>query len=850
MNPSSRLDQRLREISTAPVLLVATDFDGTVAPIVPRYEDATADRDAIVALRMLSQLPHTFVAVISGRSLDDLSKRMDGASDFHLIGSHGSEFESGFAERLTEADLHLLEAIRIELEPIVARFPGSRIELKPGALAFHFRELSDEEGAQAEQAVMLGPGRRHGVQVRQGKKVVEFSVVPANKGLALDRIRQRVGATVVVYLGDDVTDEDAFAALSGPDLGLKIGSGGTSAKYRVPERSDVSRLLARLAEARAEWLAGRDAEPIESHAMLSDQRSIALLTQSGRISWFCSPRIDSSALFAELVGGPPAGFFEIREEGSSRPIRQRNDGDTFTVITEWPNLRVIDYLDAANGRAFQRAGRTDLVRVVEGAGRAAVTFGPRLDFGRIPTRLSKADGGLVVEGAREPIVLYTPGVEFEIVQDGAHQTAYATLEATGRPIEFELRCGTRSLAPTMKSERIRRDSNQRFWSSFASTLVLPTRFAQPVKRSALILKALTYGPTGAIAAAATTSLPECRGGVRNWDYRFCWPRDAAIASQALALIGAIGIGSKFLDWLIETLERTSSEPGSIDLPAPAYSVTGAHLSPEAELTHLAGYAGSRPVRLSNAASQQIQLDVLGPVVALVAELAKHGAPISVDHFRLVELAVESVRARWMEPDHGIWEIRLPKRHHVHSRVSCWLAVDRALVVAHYLGVTRDGWVELANEIKNDILDRGFHRSVNAFGTSYEDPAADAAALITGLSGMIAPDDPRFIGTVDWVERNLKQGSAVYRYRFDDGLPGREGAFNIATTWFIESLALLGRYDEAESLFADYLRLAGPTGLIAEEFDPETKAALGNVPQAYSHAGLIFVAHRLSTRAEH
>jgi GH15 family glucan-1,4-alpha-glucosidase len=307
-----------------------------------------------------------------------------------------------------------------------------------------------------------------------------------------------------------------------------------------------------------------------------------------------------------------------------------------------------------------------------------------------------------------------------------------------------------------------------------------------------------------------------------------------MSAAALLRLGAPSPAVKLLDWMLGILDH--AEPSS--LIAPVYSVTGRHLGPEAEIPELAGYRGSRPVRVGNSAALQVQLDVFGPLADLVALLAERGAAISAEHWRMLADMVGAVAKRWSEPDHGIWEIRRPRRHHVHSKVMCWQTVARALDVARYLGRRQPDWVELKDRIAADLLASGWRSEVRSFCATYEDHEPDAAALTIGLTGLLPPDDPRFLGTVEYVDRRLREGPTVYRYRYDDGLPGVEGGFHLCTSWLIESFARVGRTDEAAALFEKYVARVGPTGLMAEEFDPPTGLALGNFPQAYSHLGLI------------
>ncbi len=837
------LNARLDVLACAPSLLVASDFDGTLAPLVPDPARAEADREAVAALRALSDLPNTHVAIVSGRALADLAHRAEAGPGVHLVGSHGSEFEAGaVAAQLPLETRQLHGRLLASCEELARRVPGALVERKPAGLAFHYRNVDPQLAERVIAELRAGPVSWPGVFVREGKLVVELSVVETDKGSALARLRQRVAASAVLFLGDDATDEDAFATLSGPDVGIKVGDGDSTARYRVANSAEVARVLARVAERRAEWLAGAQAIPIQQHNLLSDQRTVALLDPRGRLVWLCLPRIDSGAVFAELLGGPQAGFFEVCPRDGQPALESQYVGDSFIVRTRWPGFSVTDYLDCGGGRPYQRAGRSDLLRVLEGRGRVTITFAPRLDFGRTSTRLRRRDDGLEVDGALDPVVLRAPGVQWEIHDAGPHQTAVAELELTGTPVELELRYGTASLAADRAPESVRRERTSVLWSRWSDSLTLPPVATELVRRSALVLKALCYGPTGAICAAGTTSLPESAGGARNWDYRFCWPRDAALAATALVRLGTTGPAMKLMDWLFGILE--DYEPPA--MLRPVYSVTGGHLGPEAEIPHLPGYLGSRPVRVGNAAAQQVQLDVFGPIAELVASLAAHGAALSSEHWRLLETMVTTISQRWPEPDHGIWEVRGARENYVHSKVMCWQTVDCAVRVASYLGRVRPEWEALRAAIASDVLARGWNAQLGSFCASYENAAPDAAALAVGLSGLLDVRDARFIATVQCVERHLRTGSTVYRYRYDDGLPGIEGGFNLCTTWLIEAYVRTGRVDEARQLFERYTELAGPTGLFAEEYEPHRRLALGNYPQAYSHLGLINNALLLAT----
>jgi trehalose 6-phosphate phosphatase len=833
---NDRLLRRLDLLARTPVLLVASDFDGTLAPIVLDPAAAAPEPAALSALVSLGSLSHTHAAVISGRDLATLRRLCVGGGSLHMAGSHGAELEAELAEHPQ------VEPAFARLAHLHAPSHGLRVERKRVGVAVHSRGAAQGDAAMAHGAARALAADLGAARVAEGHEVTEISFVPANKGDALSRIKYLTGSTGVLFVGDDSTDEDVFRILAPSDVGVHVGQMPTAAAESVPDRELVRPVLEHLLAARNAWLASRTLTPLERHSVLSDQRTACVVDPRGTIVWLCVPRLDSAALFAAMLGGPPAGFFAIEPEELPEKVSQEYVGDSLVVRTSWPSLTVTDYLDASAGRAYQRAGRTDLVRVLEGRGRARVRFAPRMDFGRVPTRIIAREGGLEIEGPPDPVVLRAPGVAWTIVPDGPHHTAEATVSLDDGPVVLELRAGTASFSPAMASEEERRRDNTRFWSGWAGSLRLPPLAQPAVKRSALLLKALCHGPSGAIAAAATTSLPEHLGGTRNWDYRFCWPRDACIAAGALVRIGNTGHALKMLDWLLEVVDRIDSP----ERLRPIYTVNGDHLSQEAEVPGLPGYGDSSPVRLGNAAANQVQLDVFGPIVQLVSMLAARGAPISPEHWRLVRAMTRAVAARWQEPDHGIWELRTERRHHVHSKTMCWLAVDRALRVRQYvMGSGDPEWEALRDAIRDDALAHGWSPQLNAFSTAYGRPALDASVLLIGLTGMLDPRDPRFISTVDAVQAGLRDGVAVYRYLDDDGLPGREGGMLICTGWLVESLHLIGRSDEARALFEELVAIAGPTGVLPEQFCPRHKVTLGNLPQAYSHAAVINAACALS-----
>lgn len=843
---SPDLDNRLRALAEAPILLIAADYDGTLAPLVDDPASALPHAPALRALTELAALDHTYAAIISGRSRAELARLSGAPAVIPLVGSHGAETDEGHVAWPAPETLDELEAAA---RAVAAPLPGILVERKPLAVALHYRAAGPAEAEAAVNAFLALARARPALFVRHGSKVVELCLSSADKGGALQRLRFRSGATSVLFIGDDLTDEDALRTLGPGDVGVRVGTHEHVLPPRVPDVAGVADLLARTLAYRRAFLAARVLTPLEHLSMLSDQRTLAMVDPRGRIVWYCLPRADSSSVFAALLGSDAAGSFDIAPLDPAPPPTQRYEPSTFLLTTEWTtpagSLRVTDYLDCSGGRAFQRAGRSDLIRVVSGTLAARVRFAPRGDYARAITKIRPHPQGLEVEGTTDPLVLHCPGLEWTIHDEPPHHTAHALLTperlAQG-DVVLDLRSGLSSLRESVVPEPERRRETARLWTGWAAGLKLPALHPDAVRRSALVLKGLCHGPTGAILAAGTTSLPEQIGGVRNWDYRFCWPRDACLAAAALVRLGNSGHAIKMLDWLLGVVDSAESP----ERLRPIYTVSGRHLPPEAEITALPGYGASRPVRVNNAASTQVQLDVFGPIVDLVDLLTQRGSAISPDHWRLVKQMVQAVGARWREPDHGIWEIRAERRHHTHSKVMCWLTVDRALRIQEALYAKTDPeWQRLRDEIAADVLAHAWNEQAGAFTIAYGSPNLDAAALWTGLSGLVAPTDERFVRTVDAVNARLRVGPVVYRYLEDDGLPGKEGGMLICAGWLAEALHRVGRAGEARELLEGMVGLLGPTLMAPEQYDPRHRCTLGNTPQAYSHLAIINAAVALS-----
>ncbi|HEY2442220.1 MAG TPA: trehalose-phosphatase [Streptosporangiaceae bacterium] len=832
------LRQALAELARQPRLLVACDYDGTLAPITADPFSVPPLPEAVAALRSLAGLPETTAAVISGRALRELAVMSRLPSEVHLVGSHGSEFDIGFLHALDERARTLHRRLTSTLRRMVNGADGVLLEIKPASVAVHVRQAPAQVAARILARVGAGPGSWDGVQVTEGDKVLEMSVVRTDKGEALEALRHSGGAMSALFVGDDVSAEEVFVKLSGPDLGIKVGAGPTLARHRIAGCAEVAAVLSFLWEERVAWLYGTQAPPIERLSMLGNGRTVALVTPNARMCWQCAPGPASAAVFAELLGGPTAGHFSIRPQRDALPLGQRYVPGTMALETRWPGLLVTDYLDHHTPRH-----RTDLIRVISGSTPAVVEFAPRPEFGQVAVGLAAMPDGLAVTGTSDPIVLRSAGVTWQIVQDGGHESARAVVvPQPGRPVVLELRCGTADLAAHPMPEGRRRALSGAHWSRWLAGLSLPSVQTSLVGRSALTLRALCDTSTGAIMAAATTSLPEQIGGIRNWDYRYCWLRDGAMTANALVKLGSSAEAAAFLRWVRTVL---GGLPGPERL-RPVYALDGSALGPEAVIDTLPGYAGSRPVRVGNLANQQVQFDVFGPVVELIGELAGRRGYLEDADWQLVRAMCEAVARRWHEPDHGIWEARQIPRHHVHSKVMCWLAIDRALRIGEAYGAAADAsWPGLRDAIAADVLTQGWNDRAQAFTAAYGATDMDAASLHIGLSGLLDPADPRFQATVSAVEAELRSGSTVYRYRGDDGLPGAEAGFHLCTTWMIEAYLLTGRRADAEELFAQFVDTVGPTGLLPEEYDPVEERSLGNHPQAYSHVGLIHCAQLLA-----
>ncbi|MET0641182.1 MAG: glycoside hydrolase family 15 protein [Jiangellaceae bacterium] len=582
---------------------------------------------------------------------------------------------------------------------------------------------------------------------------------------------------------------------------------------------------------------------IEDHGLLGDLHTAALVCRDGTIDWLCLPRFDSGACFAALLGDQRHGFWRVAPPAAGKADRRRYRGDTMILEHEWDtpqgSVRVIDFMPPSDGVH-------DLVRIVEGlSGRVHVHSELRLrfDYGRSIPWVHQVHGQVVGVCGPDAVALRS-----DVPTYGRDLTTHADAVVTaGERAAFVMTWHPSHLPPPTPADPYDAlAETERFWSEWAKNCTYSGPYREAVLRSLLTLKALTYEPTGGIVAAPTTSLPEHLGGVRNWDYRYGWLRDSAFTLDALIRSGYVDEARAWRDWLLRSI---GGNPADLQI---MYGVAGERRLVEYELPWLPGYESSRPVRVGNAAADQLQIDVYGEVIDTLSRARGHGLPLQRHAWALQGHLVRHLAELWEEPDEGIWEIRGPRRHFVHSKVMAWVAADR-LVRDRPEDLLRTGdvdrWRALRATIHAEVCTKGFDAERNTFVQSYSSRSVDSSLLQIPIVGFLPPDDPRVIGTVDAVIDELSTDyGLVLRYRTDDevdGLPGDEGAFLACSFWLVEALHLIGRREEATDRFEDLLSLRNDLGLLAEEYDPRINRMVGNFPQAMSHIPLVTAALRLS-----
>ncbi|MEV4506937.1 glycoside hydrolase family 15 protein [Streptomyces klenkii] len=593
-------------------------------------------------------------------------------------------------------------------------------------------------------------------------------------------------------------------------------------------------------------MAGR----IEDYALIGDMQTAALVCRDGTADWLCLPRFDSHAAFAGLLGTEEHGFWRVgpaHPSGAAPPAadRRRYRGDSLVLESEWDTprgtVRVIDFMPP-------RQGAPQLIRIVEGvSGRVPMRSALRMRFsyGRVVPWVHKVGDRTVAVAGPDSVWLDTSADTF-----GKDLTTYSDFTVSpGERVAFTISWQpSHCEPPALPDPEGSLAATEEFWQEWVEHCTYHGPYRDAVIRSLITLKALTYAPTGGIVAAPTTSLPEEIGGVRNWDYRYTWLRDAAITLSSLLRTGYREEARAWREWL---LRAVAGDPENLQI---MYGIAGERELGEAELPWLPGYENSTPVRVGNGAADQLQLDVYGEVTEAL-HLAHMTGLARNDYASVLQLRlIGYLEDHWNEPDEGIWEVRGPRRHFVHSKVMAWVAVDRTikLIEAGDVDGPLERWRELRDDIHRDVCEKGYDKERNTFTQSYGSKELDASLLLIPQMGFLPPDDKRVIGTIEAIQRELStQDGFVLRYPTAgeeagvDGLAGDEGAFLACSFWLADDLAMIGRVDEARQLFEKLLGLRNDLGLLAEEWDPRLQRQVGNFPQAFSHVPLIDTALRLT-----
>ena len=593
--------------------------------------------------------------------------------------------------------------------------------------------------------------------------------------------------------------------------------------------------------------APRGSTLIRDYAVIGDMKTCALVSRDGSVDWLCLPRFDSPSSFTALLGTVDNGRWLLGPTEQARSTR-RYVGDTFVLETTHETdsgvVRVTDVMPTADERA-------DIVRTVEGVRgtvRMRHEWVVRFSYGKITPWVSRHHGpggthDRVITAVAGPDMLVLRGDRLPHAHDGKHVDEFdvsegdrLTFSTTWAPSHLPIR-------EQLESDVIVETTREE-WQDWADRFEYRGPYRDIVVRSLLVLRLLTHSETGGIVAAPTTSLPEDVGGVRNWDYRFCWLRDASLTLEALMGSGFLEETKLWRRWLIRAV---AGDPEDLQI---MYAVDGSRDLAEREIGHLAGYADSRPVRIGNAAVSQRQTDVLGEVMMALAVGRDRGLDESERSWRIQRSLVEELAERWDEPDNGLWEIRGPLRHFTHSRVMVWAAFDRAIggVEKHGLPGPVEKWRDLRERVREEVLAKGFDAERNTFTQHYDTDQVDASLLLIPVCGFLPADDPRVLGTIDAIERDLMQDGLLLRYRTAtgvDGLPGSEHPFLACSFWLVQALALAGRREHARELMDRLVGLANDVGLLSEEYDPADHRMVGNFPQAFSHLALIGAAHELA-----
>jgi GH15 family glucan-1,4-alpha-glucosidase len=596
------------------------------------------------------------------------------------------------------------------------------------------------------------------------------------------------------------------------------------------------------------WMRGTPYKPISAYGVIGDMRTAAVVGMDGSIDWCCLPRFDSPSVFGALLDHERGGRFGIAPT-EPYTAEQRYLPFTNILITSFHThsgsgvAEVLDFMPvAADGSPAEQQEIHRRIRGIRGEIELEIVLQPRFDYGRGTSRVRLEADGVHASASDDSVrfgVATPPSVGWEIGDDGGTASARVRV-AMNEDTWIVLRHDATAVEPvgTYASQE-RLDVTSAYWNDWAAGLKYDGLYRREVERSALALKLLFHQPTGAIVAAATTSLPEEIGGGRNWDYRYCWLRDASFTLSALHIAGLQDEADSFIRFL-----RHVAREGEDTLQI-MYGVGGETDLHEEELPHLEGYRRSQPVRIGNGAHTQQQLDIYGELLA-TAWFWHQENKIDPEFWAILRRRVDWVARNWMHPDSGIWEVRAEPRHYVHSKVMCWVALDRAIRIAESIGEdgALDDWRRARDRIKEEVLERGWSARKSAFVQYYGGEVLDAANLLIPVVGFLPGDDPRMVSTIRVTMSELSRDGMLYRYTGEDGLAGQEGVFSICTFWLADALILSGDVENGERVFRRMLRFANHLGLFSEELDPRTGDFLGNFPQAFTHIALINTAQIL------
>ena len=595
--------------------------------------------------------------------------------------------------------------------------------------------------------------------------------------------------------------------------------------------------------------------PIADYAIIGCTRSAALISRQGSIDWLCWPQFDSPSVFARILDFRRGGFFAIRPAGAFTVKRRYLPSTNILETTFTCDSGVVTLLDLMPVMREEEKHRRltpfrQILRRVEcisGSVAMQVEFAPRTNYGRSRTDLSYRGDSICCE--QNPIVMHLRSdIRFTLAgPDASSQFTVRQGERHDFALAFDDH--TPAVFPNIGDEASGEiERTLEFWRDWSSQFSYRGKYGDAVLRSALVLKLLSYAPSGAIVAAPTTSLPERIGGVRNWDYRYCWLRDASFTVAAFDDCGFPIEAGAFVDWMLYATRLTHPKLQIL------YDVFGAPRIPEETLDHFEGYQCSAPVRIGNDARNQVQLDIYGELLGAVEEHIKPGATLYRDVQQLLCRLADRVAERWKEPDSGIWEKRAERQQHVHAKVMAWAALDCAERLVKNNSIPGDrlaAWQRAKEEIRHTVLDRGFNRQLGSFVSIFDSDEMDSSLLYISRVGFLPPDDPRMLGTIEAIRQRLGRDELLYRYemRTDDGLPPGEGAFLTCSFWLVEAMVLAGRAEEARQIFEKLLTRCNDVGLYSEEIDVESGALLGNFPQALTHIGMMNAALCVDEKSE-